>query len=46
LPRPTKEPAGRGALAGGAELDFPAGLAADGRNLLITDSKRVRMITG
>ena len=37
---------GDGGPATGAELDFPAGLAADGHNLVISDNRRIRLITG
>ena len=37
---------GDGGPATSAELDFPSGLAADGHNLLISDNRRIRMVTG
>jgi hypothetical protein len=37
---------GDGGPATGAELDFPTGLAADGHNLLISDNRRIRRVTG
>jgi hypothetical protein len=37
---------GDGGRATSAQQDFPAGLAADGHNLLITDNRRIRMVTG
>jgi hypothetical protein len=37
---------GDGGPATSAALDFPSGLAADGHSLLISDNRRIRMVTG
>jgi hypothetical protein len=37
---------GDGGPATSAALAFPTGLAADGHNLLISDNRRIRVVTG